>query len=98
MAAQREAAKRSSADLRASLAALRRTVETSEAELSKIGKEIEKLDVQLADPALYTGPAAKVTELQTTRAAAGARLAEAEQKWLEATTALESAGLDTEAA
>ncbi|MDB5395898.1 MAG: glycosyl transferase family 1 [Rhodospirillales bacterium] len=97
-AAQREAAKRSSADLRASLAALRRTVETSEAELSKIGKEIEKLDGQLADPALYTGPAAKVTELQTARAAAGARLAAAEQKWIEATTALESAGLDTEAA
>jgi ATP-binding cassette subfamily F protein 3 len=97
-AAQREAAKRSASDLRASMASLRKTVETTEAEMAKIGKEIEKLDVQLADPKLYSGPTAKVTELQTTRAAAGNRLAAAEQKWLEATTALETAGLDTEAA
>jgi ATP-binding cassette subfamily F protein 3 len=97
-AAQREAAKRSASDLRASMASLRKTVETTEAEMAKIGKEIEKLDTQLADPKLYTGPTAKVTELQTTRAAAGNRLAAAEQKWLEATTALETAGLETEAA
>ena len=97
-AAQREAAKRSSADLRASLAPLRRTVETSEAEMAKAGREIAVLDAKLADPSLYTGPAGKVTELQTARAAAGQRLAVAEQKWLEATAALEAAGLDTEAA
>jgi ATP-binding cassette subfamily F protein 3 len=97
-AAQREAAKRSSADLRASLAPLRRAVETSEMEMAKIGKEIATLDAKLADPTLYTGPAAKVTELQTARAAAGARLAAAEQKWIEASSALEAAGLDTEAA
>jgi ATP-binding cassette subfamily F protein 3 len=97
-AAQREAAKRSASDLRASMASLRKTVETTEAEMAKIGKEIEKLDTQLADPKLYSGPTAKVTELQTARAGAGNRLAAAEQRWLEATTALEAAGLETEAA
>jgi hypothetical protein len=36
--------------------------------------------------------------LQTARGAAAARLAAAEQKWLDATTELEAAGLDSEAA
>lgn len=97
-AAQREATKKSSADFRKSLAPLRRAVETSEAEMAKVAKEIATLDAKLAEPSLYSGPAAKVTELQTARAAAGTRMAKAEQIWLEATTALEAAGLDTEAA
>ncbi len=97
-AAEREAARRSSADLRASLAPLRRAIDGAEQEIAKIGREISTLDAKLADPELYTGPAARVTELQTTRAQAGARLAAAEQTWLEATAQLESAGLDTEAA
>ena len=97
-AAQREAAKRSASDMRASLAALRKSVETAEVEMARIAKEIEKLDLQLADPKLYSGPTGKVTELQTARAGAGSRLAAAEQKWLDATSALESAGSDAEAA
>ncbi len=97
-AAQREAARKSAADLRASLAPLRRTIEAAEQEMAKIGAEIAKLDAKLADPDLYTGPAAKVTELQTARGQAGTRMAAAEQKWLDATAELESAGLDTQAA
>jgi ATP-binding cassette subfamily F protein 3 len=97
-AAQREAARKNAADLRASLAPLRRTIEAAEQEMAKIGAEIAKLDAKLADPDLYTGPTAKVTELQTARGQAGTRMAAAEQKWLDATTQLESAGLDTQAA
>jgi len=97
-AAQREEARRSAADLRASLAPLRKTIATTEQDMAKIAGEVAKLDAKLADPELYTGPAAKVTEIQTARGAAAARLAAAEQKWLEATTELEAAGLDTEAA
>jgi ATP-binding cassette subfamily F protein 3 len=97
-AAQREAAKKAAADLRASLAPLRKAIETAEAEMAKIGKEIATLDAKLADPSLYSGPAGKATELQTVRAAAGARMAKAEQTWLDATTALEAAGLDSQAA
>jgi ATP-binding cassette subfamily F protein 3 len=97
-AAQREAAKKAAADLRASLAPLRKSIETAEAEMAKIGKEIAILDAKLADPSLYTGPANKATDLQTARAAAGARMAKAEQTWLDATAALETAGLDSQAA
>jgi ATP-binding cassette subfamily F protein 3 len=97
-AAQREEARRSAADLRASLAPLRKSIATAEQEMAKIGGEIAKLDAKLADPELYAGPAAKATEIQTARGAAAARLATAEQKWLEATAQLEAAGPDTEAA
>jgi ATP-binding cassette subfamily F protein 3 len=97
-AAQREAARRSAADMRASLAPLRKTIATTEQEMAKIAGEIAKLDTRLADPELYVGPAAKVTEIQTARGAAATRLAAAEQKWLEATAQLEAAGPDTEAA
>ena len=96
--AQREAARRSAADIRAAQAPLRRKAEAAEQEMAKIGSEIAKLDAKLADPALYTGPAAKVTELQTARGQAGSRLAAAEQKWLEATAALEATEPGTEAA
>jgi ATP-binding cassette subfamily F protein 3 len=96
--AQREAARKSAADLRASLAPLRRAIEAAEQEMAKIGAEIAKLDARLADPELYTGPTSKVTELQTARGQAGSRMAAAEQKWLDATTELESAGLDSQAA
>jgi ATP-binding cassette subfamily F protein 3 len=97
-AAQREAARRSAADIRASLAPLRKTIAATEQDMAKIASEIAKLDAKLADPELYTGPAAKVTEIQTARGAAATRLAATEQKWLEATTQLEAAGPDTEAA
>jgi len=97
-AAQREAARKSAADLRASLAPLRRIVEAAEQEMAKISAEIAKLDAKLADPDLYSGPAAKVTELQTARGKAGTRMEAAEQKWLDATGQLEAAGLGSEAA
>ena len=97
-AADREAARRSSADHRASLAPLKRAVATAEQDMAKLGKEIATLDAKLADPALYSGPATKIGELQTQRGAAAARLARAEEAWLEATATLEAASPDTEAA
>ena len=97
-AAQREADRRAAAEVRASLAPLRKTIAAAEQEITKIGAEIAKLDAKLADPELYSGPAAKVTELQTARGAAAARLAAAEQKWLDATTELEAAELESQAA
>jgi ATP-binding cassette subfamily F protein 3 len=97
-AAQREADRRAAADLRASLAPLRKTIAAAEQEMAKLGSEIARLDAKLADPELYSGPAAKVTELQAARGAAANRLAAAEEKWLQATTELEAAELDSEAA
>jgi ATP-binding cassette subfamily F protein 3 len=96
--ADREAARRTAADKRAALAPLRRVVEAAERDMAMLGREIAVLDAKLADPALYTGPAAQLNEVQAKRGKLGVRMAAAEQKWLEATTALDEAGPDSEAA
>jgi ATP-binding cassette subfamily F protein 3 len=94
----RRAARRSAADRRAATAPLRRQVAAAEQEIAKLTKEITTLDRKLAEPDLYAGPAAKITELQTARSALGARLEAAEQAWLEASETLEAADADSEAA
>ena len=68
------------------------------ARIAELTKEAAALDRKLADPKLYTGPVARVTELQTERGRIGARLEAAEQTWLEAAAALEAASPDSEAA
>jgi ATP-binding cassette subfamily F protein 3 len=93
-AAEREAAQRSAVDARAAIAPLRRIAEAAEQDIATLEKEIAVLDAKLADPKLYTGPVAKLTETQTKRSNLGARLATAEQKWLDATSRIEAAGLD----
>jgi ATP-binding cassette subfamily F protein 3 len=95
---ERRSARRSGADKRVALAPLRRTAEAAEGDMARLNQEIAKIERKLADPELYTGPATKLTELQTTLGNLTARLGKAEQKWLEASAALEAAGLDTEAA
>jgi ATP-binding cassette subfamily F protein 3 len=94
----RRDSRRSSADKRVATAPLRRAVETAERRVAELTKEVAAVDRKLADPALYNGPAARVTELQTERGRIAARLEAAEQSWLEAAAALEAAGPDSEAA
>ncbi len=96
--ADREATRQSAADRRAALAPLRRVVEAAERDMAILEREIAILDTKLADPTLYAGPATVVGELQVKRGKLGQRLATAEQKWLEATTALDEADPDSEAA
>jgi ATP-binding cassette subfamily F protein 3 len=83
--------RRSAAERRTQLAPLRRAVEAAEREIAALHAEIARLDAKLADPALYEGPAARITELQVARAAAGARLQAVEDRWLEASEELETA-------
>jgi ATP-binding cassette subfamily F protein 3 len=83
---------------RVSPSQLRRAIEVAEKDIADLGRDIAALDAKLADPTLYAGPTAAVTELQTRRGAAAARLAAAEQTWLEASSALDADGQDTEAA
>src|SRR5579883_3020398 len=94
----RRAQRRSAAEQRASLAPLRRAVEAAEREIAALNKEIAALDQKLADPALYRGPSAKVTDLQVARGAAGNKLAAAEERWLEASVLLDAAVKGNEAA
>jgi ATP-binding cassette subfamily F protein 3 len=94
----RRTQRRSAAEQRASLAPLRRAVEAAEREIAALNKEIAALDQKLADPALYQGPSAKVTDLQVARGAAGNKLAAAEERWLEASVLLDAAVKGNEAA
>jgi ATP-binding cassette subfamily F protein 3 len=97
-AKQREADRKSSAEIRAQLAPLRKAVEAAELEVAKVTKEVAALDRKLEDPELYNGPSVRVTQLQTERGAVAARLAAAEEKWLDATSALEAADPEAQAA
>ena len=49
----------------------------------KLEKQIQALDTELADPVLYEKSPAKATDKAKQRADAVARLAEAEEQWLE---------------
>ncbi|HTJ64471.1 MAG TPA: ABC-F family ATP-binding cassette domain-containing protein [Alphaproteobacteria bacterium] len=97
-AKQRETDRKSTAEIRAQLAPLRKAVEVTEAAVNKITKEIAALDRKLEDPELYSGPATIIAALQTERGAAATRLAVAEEKWLEASAALEAADPEAQAA
>ncbi len=97
-AKQREADRKSAAEIRAQLTPLRKAVEAAELEVAKITKEIAALDRKLEDPELYSGPATRITQLQTERGAVATRLAAAEEKWLDATSALEAADPEARAA
>jgi ATP-binding cassette subfamily F protein 3 len=97
-AEDRRNSRQSGADRRVAIAPLRRTVEAAEGDMARLNREIAAIERKLAEPDIYAGPAARVTELRTTLANLASRLAKAEQKWLEASAALEAAGLDTEAA
>jgi ATP-binding cassette subfamily F protein 3 len=83
--------RRRSAQKRAELAALRKRVSEAEAAAQRLSAEIAKLDTALADPSLFTSDPAKGAALAKARAEAGAKLAAAEQEWLEASDALEEA-------
>ena len=94
----RRDSRKNSADKRVSVAPLKKAVETAERRVAELTKEAAALDRKLADPKLYTGPVARLTELQTERGRIGNRLEAAEQTWLEAAAALEAASPDSEAA
>jgi ATP-binding cassette subfamily F protein 3 len=84
-------ARRNSAQKRSELAALRKRISQAEAATQKLGAEIARLDAALADPNLFTSDPAKGAALWKARAEAGAKLAAAEQDWLEASDALDEA-------
>jgi ATP-binding cassette subfamily F protein 3 len=82
---RREAAKR-----RHETAPLRQRVKETEAAIQRLQTEIRDLDAKLADPALYRLPE-RATSLAKARAAAVKELASTEDRWLDATAAVERA-------
>jgi ATP-binding cassette subfamily F protein 3 len=84
-------ARKASAQKRAELAALKKRISEAETATQKLGAEIAKLDAALADPNLFVADPAKGAALSKARAETAAKLADAEQEWLEASGALDEA-------
>ena len=90
-AAARKADRKAAAGARAQLAPLRKAAQAAEKALADLHKQQAELEQVLADPKLYQGPPAKLTELRQKQADLARRVDGAEQIWLEAAEALESA-------
>ncbi len=91
-APSRKDERRAAADLRAQLAPLRRKAQQAEKLLEKLLADKAGLEGQLADPALYRGPAEAVTRLRRQLAETERAVADAEAAWLAAHEELEAAG------
>jgi ATP-binding cassette subfamily F protein 3 len=87
----RAEARRVAAERRAETAPLRKRVQKAEAEIARLTKQLENLDSQMADGDLFTRDAGKAATLAKARAEAAQALAAAEEEWLAASAALETA-------
>ncbi|HCL66862.1 MAG TPA: glycosyl transferase family 1 [Rhizobium sp.] len=79
------------AERRASLAPLRKKINDIESLTKKLETLIQTLDAELADPALYEKSPAKAAEKARQRGEAAAKLAAAEEQWLELSAEYEEA-------
>jgi ATP-binding cassette subfamily F protein 3 len=86
----RRDARREAADARAAKAPFMKAARSAEQEIERLTAERKRIEQQLADPALYSGPPEKLANLTRTRADLERRIAAAEETWLEAQAALEA--------
>jgi ATP-binding cassette subfamily F protein 3 len=89
--ANRAEVRRAAAEKRVELAPMRKRITNAEAAIAKLNQEIAKIDAALADPGLFARDPARAATLAKSRADAARALASAEDEWLEASTAYESA-------
>src|ERR1700690_4242445 len=83
-------ARRAAADKRAETAPLRKRISQAETVIAQLTRQLAKLDVTLADGALFTSDPARAAELSKTRAQVVAAIAKAEEEWLAASPGLET--------
>lgn len=76
---------------RAELAPLKRAMQAAEQRVTDLAAEIARLDETLADPALYAREPERARALAVARAKQAQVLTVAEQAWLEASEAYETA-------
>ena len=88
----RRAERRAAAERRRELEPLRRRLQSAEARLGSLGKEIAAVETQLADPKTYGGDSTTLTQLLRRQSELKAALGGAESDWLAAAEALEDAG------
>jgi ATP-binding cassette subfamily F protein 3 len=87
----RAAQRRAAADRRAETAPLRQRLARAEAEVSRLTREIERLDTALADGGLFARDPAQAAATARARARTAEALARAEDEWLSASAALQTA-------
>ncbi|MGB8042468.1 MAG: ABC-F family ATP-binding cassette domain-containing protein, partial [Pseudolabrys sp.] len=85
------ATRRAAANKRAATAPLRKRVTKAETELAQLTRQLHKLDVTLADGDLFSRDPARAAELSKTRANVVDAIAKAEEEWLAASAALQTA-------
>jgi ATP-binding cassette subfamily F protein 3 len=83
--------RRAAAERRIEFAPLRRRIAEAEATIRRLGQEIAGLDAALAEPGLFATDPARAARLAKARADAVKALARAEDDWLHASTAFETA-------
>ena len=88
--------RRQAAERRAEVAPLRKALQTAESLVTKITEKLAKLDLALADPALYDD-VAKAKKTAFDRGQLAKQLADAEDVWLTATEAYERASASVDA-
>ncbi len=86
--------RRAAADRRASLAPLKKAMQTAEKQVEKIGAEIARLDRVLADPQLYAKDPQSAQKAAVERGQLAKQLGVAEEAWLAAGEAYESANVE----
>lgn len=91
MAQSRTDQRRLAAGRRQELAPLKKSMQAAEAAVEKLNRQIAALDLALADPTLYTADPAKAQTLALERGQLAKALASAEDTWLMATDAYETA-------
>jgi ATP-binding cassette subfamily F protein 3 len=83
--------RRAAAEKRAETAPLRKRVNDAEVKIAQLTRQLGKLDTTLGDGTLFASDPARAAELSKTRANVVAAIAQAEEDWLVASSALESA-------
>jgi ATP-binding cassette, subfamily F, member 3 len=83
--------RKNNGEKRAPAKPLRQRVERAEAEVTRLSREIEKIDAALADGELFAREPAKAAAMTKTRSDSARALAKAEEDWLAAGSALEAA-------
>jgi ATP-binding cassette subfamily F protein 3 len=83
--------RRAAAEKRAETAPLRKRVSDAELKLAQLNKQLSRLDATLGDGALFTTDPARAADLSKTRADVAKAIQAAEEDWLAASAALETA-------
>jgi ATP-binding cassette subfamily F protein 3 len=84
-------ARRAAAEKRVETAPLRQRVVKAEIDIANLTRQLRKLDTTLADGDLFARDPARAAELSKTRVNVVASIAAAEEEWLAASSALETA-------